>query len=102
MSKNKACFILTMVGVLIIIATSVVVSFIKDDENDKISYIENNLLKLSQMCVKEKKCDGEKDITIEILKLNNYIDSVFDKSLSDYSVKSYVSSDGKVYLERKE
>ena len=74
------------------------VNFINDDKEDKMEYIKNNLVKLAKTCLLEEKCESDKNVTIEDLKLNNYIDSSFDKDLSEFSLNSYVTPDGEAYL----
>ncbi len=90
MGKRKACFALTIVGVITIITAQTLISIDNESEENRVRYIKENLTELAKKCVREEKCTTE-NITIEDLVNKGYIDRYFMLEIENYKEETYVS-----------
>lgn len=90
MEKRITCFIITIVGVLIIITAQTLISIDNDSQENRVKYIKENLTELAKKCIREEKCTTD-NITIEELEKKGYIDGYFMLEIKNYSKETYVS-----------
>lgn len=87
--KRKVCFILTIVGVVIIIVAQTIILIDNEATEKKENYIKVNVVKAAKDCINDKKCE-EGDITFLTLINNEYIDGYFINEIEDYSTASFI------------
>lgn len=87
--KRKACFTLTVVGVIIIILVQTIILIDDEAKEKKENYIKVNVIKAAKACINDKKCD-EGDVTFLTLINNEYIDGYFLNEIKEYSNESVI------------
>lgn len=90
MNKKRVCASMALVGILIITFVQVYIMIDNDKEQEKQIYLEENLINQTKKCLRDKVCD-EGNVSLQILKDNNYLDDKYLSLLDDYSLDSYVS-----------
>ncbi len=102
MKINKGVtFMVTIIGIIVIIIASVGVSLYQDEQDKYMKYFEENVKSMARKCVNDNICNM-KDITFDILIKNNYLKGDILKEAEKYSMNSYVEKDTyKIYLVEK-
>lgn len=96
--KRKACFILTIVGVILIVVIQTIISLDDEAEEKEINYINVNVVKAAEKCIYDKVCE-EGNINFSYLIEKEYLTGYFVEEISKYSLDSYVEYPSyKVYL----
>jgi len=87
--KRMICFVITMIGILVIIVAQTVILI--DDEAilKKENYIKKNASLYAKKCVHDGKC-SKGDVTFSRLHDLGYINDIFYNELESYSLDSYV------------
>lgn len=99
-SNKKACLKLTLVGVLIIILVSILLSINEYNKNKTSNIVRKSLLNYSKKCIIDNLCSDT--VTIKELRDKNYIDKDNIELINLYEDDSYVIySLREVYLKEK-
>ena len=101
MTKKCACFILTLVWLLIIILTQVELTILEEKEERKISYIKSNIASSAKQCVREGNCN-EGNITVNDLIEKNYIVEDIKDKIAYYDVSVINTNNYNVEVKEKE
>lgn len=101
MEKRKVTFIITIIGLLIIITSAVIIKLqdnVKEKDN---TILKATLLSNTKKCIEDEVCTGE-NIEITTLINNGYISEENKKELEEYSNDSFISYPSRnVYLIKK-
>lgn len=102
MEKNKkVCLIMTLIGVTIIIITSVIISIINYNEDKELKLLKKDIISITRACVKDNICTND-TITLKDLNEYNYLTDELKKRTENYDESSFIIFSLKeVYLKEK-
>lgn len=102
MERNKkVCLEITLIGITIIIITSVIISLINYKENKELNLLEKDLISITRSCVKDNICTND-TVTLKDLSEYNYLTNDLKKRTENYDDTSFIIFSLKeIYLKEK-
>ncbi|MEG2457710.1 MAG: hypothetical protein RSB41_02330 [Bacilli bacterium] len=91
MDKRKLAFIVTAIGIIIIIFITSIIHIININIEKEYNFVEVNIIKNTKRCISDNKCNKE-DNYLTHLKQKGYIkDLINPKTKKNFDISSYVS-----------
>ena len=90
MGKRKVAFIVCVLGITMIVISSMGTSYAKQIEDDKETFVKENLKSLAKKCIDEGECE-KNTVLLRTLKEKGYVERDIYEKVSIYDNDSYVT-----------
>lgn len=88
--KRNVCFVLTILGVILIVVIQTIISLDDEAEEKEINFIKVNVISSFKKCLYDKICE-ENDVKFSYLVEKEYLKGYFLEEIKNYSYDSYIT-----------